>query len=475
MPKNAILIGAFLCFCLSSVIAQNEPDDTRQTWRIGVAEFEAVGLSPENLYVRSSYPLLIHEGLTRIETHRFTTLETEKYRATLVSRERKRLTRERDALLVERDEAYLAGAEGRVATIGDRLDEVTEALANISSLDQMLIKVTQEKPAEMVLGDTSVLLPRVVQDPSDFAEERELDLLIYGMIEEIEGYLFADVYLFSAALGEVSVYKTGFSREWLIESSQRIFDELVEIALGREWAELRVVASTESAEIAIDGAFRGLGEVYWDFAEPGEHEIVVSAYGFEDFATTVTLDAGESKTIQAELLAEDNDGINIITIPEGADVYALSQWYGTTPVQAPPGMEHLQGLIRKEGYSDYLLPILPPRQDEVVIRLLPTIIHREELMAEQRSDFYRVFAAFVLSLPLPIYFFDVTNTLTLSYLAEAQQPFSDRNLDEALRLFKFRQVGLSVYIGTVFVSVALFADAIVELLRFVDLASLSTY
>jgi hypothetical protein len=475
MARHAIFVGIFILICSASATAENEPNDTRETWRIGVAEFQAIGLSPENLYVGSSYPLLIHEGLTRIDTHRFTALETEKYRATLVNRERKRLTRERDALLVEGDEAYLAGAESRANTTSDRLADVTEALANVSTLDQMLIEVTQEKPAEMVLGDDRVLLPRVVQDPSDYAEEKELDLLIYGLIEEIEGYLFADVYLFTAALGEVSVYQTGFSREWLIESSKSIFDDLVETALGREWAELRVLASPESAEIHIDGAFRGLGEVHWDFAEPGEHEITIKAYGFEDYSTAVTLEAGDTESVQADLLSADREGIDIVTVPAGADVYALSQWYGTTPVQAPPGMEHLQGLIRKEGYSDYLLPVLPSGQDEVSIRLLPTIIDREGLMAEKRSDFYRVFAAFVLSLPLPIYFFDATNTLTLSYLAEAQQPFSDRNLDEALRLFKLRQVGLSVYISTVFISVALFADAVVELLRFIDLANLSTY
>ncbi len=476
MARNLVIFSLLLFLGSGFVCGEDVPEDVRQTWRIGIAEFDTTGLAPENLYVGSSYPLLIHEALARIDSHRFTSQEMDRYRSVLVSRELRRLAKERDSLLSERDAAYLAKRSATTPSSIDNLTRVTEALKTVSTLDQMIIAVMQEKPIEMVVGKDWVLLPRVVQDPSSYAEALGLDLLIYGLVEEIESYLFVDVYMFSAAFEEVSVFQTGFSREWLTESSKDIFDHLVTVALGRETGGLSVSVAPELAEIHVDGVFRGLGEVSLYFVEPGEHRIRITAYGFEEYNSVVSVQAGVTENVHAELVSEDRTGIGIVTIPAGADVYASSQWYGKTPMQAPPGMEHLQGLIRKEGYSDYLLPILPSGQDDVVIRLLPEIVDRQRLMKDKRNDFYRVFAAFVLSLPLPIYFFDATNTLTLSYLSEAVlQPASDRNRDEQERLFQLRQMSLSAYVGTVVISAALFGDAIVELLRFIDLANLSTY
>jgi hypothetical protein len=138
-------------------------------------------------------------------------------------------------------------------------------------------------------------------------------------------------------------------------------------------------------------------------------------------------------------------------------------------------MTNVQGLIRREGYKDFLLPLLPDQEEPVEITLVPEILDRESLMKDKREDFYVVFAAFVLSLPLPIYLFDATNTFELGYKNEARQDSADINIDEALRLVELRQLSLTAYIGSFFLSAALLVDAISELLAYIDLTDLSTY
>jgi hypothetical protein len=156
-------------------------------------------------------------------------------------------------------------------------------------------------------------------------------------------------------------------------------------------------------------------------------------------------------------------------------VYARSQWFGTTPAEVPMDMLYLQGMVKKDGYQDFLIPVLPKGTDIVNITLMPEKFDRSTIIKDEREGFYKVLAAFILSMPLPIYFFDVTNTLTQSYMAEAQLSPFERNLDEAYRLLDMRQITLSAYIATAFISAALFIDATIELFEYIDRVQLSTY
>jgi hypothetical protein len=471
LPAILLLIFAGL----SPALGEEAIADTRESWRVGVAEFTSDSLSGENVYLSSSFPLLIHETLSRIETHTFAGAEAEAYRMVMLGRERDRLMKLRDAALLARDTNFVSGKLPADGTGDSQVDDLVESIAGLESLNLTGIAVSMVKPIEIITTPEGVLLPRVVGSPAAYAESRNLDLLIFGTIVEIESYLFIDIHLYLDAFGELPELKTAFSRERLADGSAGVLNSLSQTALGREWADVSITASIDSAEIYFDGEFKGIGEVILSFVEPGEHHVLIKSTGFEDFASTISLVSGVDERLVAELKQAAADSFIVSTVPSDAQVYARSQWLGITPAEVPKDMLYLQGMVKKEGYQDFLVPVLPKDMDIVSITLMPDKFDRRTIIEDERKGFYKVLAAFILSMPLPIYFFDVTNTLTQSYMAEAQLSPFERNLDEAYRLLDMRQITLSAYIATAFLSAALFIDATIELFEYIDRVQLSTY
>lgn len=472
------MVLALLCITAVSAAGDEPVSDTRETWRVGIAEFSSEGLTTENTYLRQSYPLLIHELLSRIETHTFVGEEAGAYRTVIQERERDRLIKLRDIALVGRDTDYLSGktSSGAGGTGKSRVDELIESIVQLDELNLAGVEVRMEKPVEIVTdAGGGVLLPRVIGSPAVYAESKDLDFLVFGLIEEIESYLFVDIRIYQDAFGELPPLKTAFSREFLSSGSASVFASLTKLALGREWGDLSITAPVDSAEIYFDGEFKGIGEVTLSFVEPGEYSIVVRSSGYDEYTAAITVLPGSEVQVVAELVKAVPSMIQMTTVPPGAQLYSRSQWYGTTPAEIPGDEPHLQAFIKKEGYQDFLFPVLPEETDSITLALLPNKLDRTTVIEDERDGFYNVLAAFIISLPLPVYLFDVTNTLTQSYNAELQQPPSARNIDEAYRLLDMRQISFSAYIATVFVSVALFIDATIELIEYIDRVQLSTY
>ncbi|MBN1686992.1 MAG: PEGA domain-containing protein [Spirochaetales bacterium] len=470
----AALCMALLLGC-GAVFGKTGLSDPRSTWRVGVATFTAEGLTPENAYLRASYPLLLREILGRLDEHRYTDEEMLAYRLLIVARERDRLLKLRDAALASRDTEIISGKLSSESAGGKRADELLESIKKLDGLDPEDIGIAEKKPVELASAAESPLLPAVTGSVAGYAQKYNLDLLVFGTIEEIESYLFVDVYLYFDASGERNVLKTAFSRERLAEGSQTVFDSLAGAVLGRDWADITITASEESAEVYVDGQFKGIGEVTLNYLETGEHTVVVKAVGYGEYEETFLISAGETAFLSAELVPEVPRTVTLSSAPSGAGLYARSQWYGTTPVDVHGDLVDLQGTLRKEGYQDALVPGIPGNADSLEITLMPDVLDRRTVIKDEREGFYKVLAAFILSVPLPVYFFDFTNTLTQSYMTEAQLPPYQRNLDEVYRLFELRQLSLSAYVATAFVSVALFIDATRELLEYIDRVQLTTY
>ena len=449
--------------------------DPRTTWRVGVAEFAASGLSSENAYLRASYPLLIREKLGRLKEHTYADDEIAAYRKAILAHERDRLGKLLDAALLSRDGDFLRGALTGQAGAAKRVDELVGSIERLDTFELEKIDIPAKKRVELVSAANSPLLPAVTGSPAAYARSNNLDLLVFGTIEEIETYLFVDIHLYSDAFGRLPTLKTAFSRERLTEGSQNVFHSLTRTVLGREWAEVAITASEETGEIYFDGVFKGIGSVTLDYVKTGEHLVVVKAIGHREYRETLLLGAGDEVAVSADLIPVIQPAVTLSSVPPGADLYARSQWYGKTPVEVAPDFINLQGTMRKDGYQETLIPSIPKDTGLVEIKLLPDKFDRRTIIKDEREGFYKVLAAFILSVPFPVFFFDATNTLTQSYIAEAGLPPFQRNLEEAQRLLKMRQICLSAYIATAFVSAALFVDATLELLEYIDRVQLTTY
>lgn len=97
---------------------------------------------------------------------------------------------------------------------------------------------------------------------------------------------------------------------------------------------IRVESIPRGAEVTIDGRFVGTTPNTFTVNE-GSRTVVVSADGYDDFRTSVSVRANQSTTVSARLserpVPQEAD-VTFDTTPRGADVYADGRYIGTTPL-----------------------------------------------------------------------------------------------------------------------------------------------
>ena len=125
---------------------------------------------------------------------------------------------------------------------------------------------------------------------------------------------------------------------------------------------IRVVSYPGEAEVYLDGTYmgktndEGVPGAYTLTVSPGTHKISVELTGYRDYDQTVTVSAGQTTTVTAELISisEPLTGqISVSTSPSGANVYVDNEYKGITPVNIPgvnPGNRDV--LLKLSGHED---------------------------------------------------------------------------------------------------------------------------
>ena len=99
----------------------------------------------------------------------------------------------------------------------------------------------------------------------------------------------------------------------------------------QRYGTLDITSSSEGARAYVDGRFVGYTPVRYGTTS-GEHEVRVEVDGYDDYVTTVNLQGGETREVDAGLSQRRRTGsVTFTSQPEGADVYVDGQFVGTTP------------------------------------------------------------------------------------------------------------------------------------------------
>ena len=99
----------------------------------------------------------------------------------------------------------------------------------------------------------------------------------------------------------------------------------------QRYGTLDITSSPEGARAYVDGRFVGYTPVRYGTTS-GEHEVRVEVDGYDDYVTTVNLQGGETREVDAGLSRVRRTGsVTFTSQPEGADVYVDGQFVGTTP------------------------------------------------------------------------------------------------------------------------------------------------
>ena len=469
--RRSLPAVAFLLFLASvhvsaqSRSAPNEqiPEDTAKTYRVAVSAFQGEGLSKDNEYLLQAIPLLLLQTISGIARHHFDNVELAAYRRSVLESAVEAQRVQIDKLFQDRSKILFSSGNLATALAASTktIDAAEERLSFLEKLDPTKISVERTKPIELVQspsGEQLVSYPSV--SPEHTAADLKLGLLVWGSIDEVQGFLVVHISVYDAALGR-NIYDFGkaFTQSNVLDSASEVSSHLARAVLGRDFGTLHLEISPPSALVYLDGAFYGIGSSTIDHVKTGNHTVEVRAPGYapESFSVSIT-PFGDTKE-SVSLLSVARPEIAVSSTPGGADVYVASEWKGKTPLLiARPSNDEAMVLTLK-GYHNYTTTLSDATPKSLQARLLPELFDSQSYAAGLRNRFYSSFGAFALSMILPVTFYsimqeDLVNLGQTNSVTEAQQ------LQNQIGVWYYS------YLGGAFVSAALFANTIIDIAQY---------
>lgn len=456
-------------------IPSTAPSDEEE-WRIGVAVFEPLDLPDEYLYLIRSIPGTVLNLLQSLETHYLDEEEIEGRKRRIleeaVEESLKELAeaREEAAELIFLNEDDPKQKEETRRQLERRMADLEAELAVLEEFDRGKIEIPPRQDLETVLPSGGGLLEEDSSGPEGISLERNLDMFIYGRVEEIEGVIFFETRVWNSALGrDEGVIQKAATPESLNGKIDEMLRELKEIVYGRPWAELIVEPTPKVAEIYLDGVFLGTGIVEAETLEPGGYTLEVRGPGHKPESRTLFLGPSARKRVSVTLEPRAEEDLLIRTRPGGADVYLDALWVGTTPLTLPRPPEVAQLILKKESFAPRMFKIDETYTGEVTVDLAPILLDKEAYIEKKRDVFYRTAGLFVLSFPIPFFLYTMSIDFAAGYAAAAVSG----NTSEAERMRNLSNGFYHGFWGGVVISVSLLAHTIYTLIDYIQAADSS--
>ncbi|MFW5826271.1 MAG: PEGA domain-containing protein [bacterium] len=448
--------------------------DARQDFRVGVAAFSSGETGVESRIAGFTFPRLLLEHLDRIDRHELSDEEIVAYAsrqlasaAASAAAELRGAVDARDRLLFSTTDDEEQRVQARAAA-DERVSDARALLEAIRGTGAASIPTESSRPLDFWDGHAEGRLLAEVDEESvaDLAEEEDLDLVLWGEVEEIEGYLAIDVIAFHRFLETNTPAGGTIARPEEVGLDARpVARETAGILLGRPYASLEVVASVDDAAVFVDGQLLGYGRVSAPFLEPGEHGVRVVADGYVPVERAVTLETGERVVETVDLETGVERVVRIQSSPAGADVYADSVWVGRTPLEHRFPPEPTIVRLRREGHLESRFVVDTASPPVINRALLSDSIDWSEELVSERDDFYQALTWFVVSVP-------VTLLLRGGYqsVRGAFPPLGSELLDdeELLRLARRGNILYWSSIGGFLVNGGLFVNLLISIFDYVE-------
>jgi len=444
------------------------PVDDRENWSIGICSLKVKDVTPANSYLSYSVPLQFKKELQSISSHYFSEAEKKGYRESLLKRKRRKEGDNLAKYRVERDELLFNQSADQ--TLDAKIEETIDYLNYLRDMELSDIELVDQKTVEFKSGqEEGQLLVPPLYSPLRYARQQEVELLIWGTLEEYQGYLYFEVYALSPHLGkEVFVYRNAVQPEEISVLLADIDQELAAIVLGSESASLTIHPEPVESEIYLDGAFVGSGVTALKFLLPGEKTLRVSCQGYLEEYRQIELVPGEHYDLWIALAAGEMEYLSVSSKPPGVSVYHGSQWLGRTPLEMamPAPVVSSRLLLRKEGYRDYPFYLDSSLTGNIDLTLERDILEESVIQTKKRDQFYRAFGIWALTVPLPFFLYGITADYALSYQGAA----AAGNLSDAYRLKSTGEVFYYSYLGALFISGSLFLKMMFNLFDYISSA-----
>jgi hypothetical protein len=461
--------------------------DSRSSYAVGFSELSALELPPEYRYLATSLPRLIVDafdsGTDPNVDHTLSPGERTEYARHLTGIEEISAIISLSAAIEQRDRLLFAASatdETRLAA-EEAVAAAAARLEKIRALQPAEVLVESSKPIVFWQGRSTGRLLEPVALNDDFSPDRmsldriiadaDLDLLIWGVVEEIRGYLKVDFYAHSPYQGSVDIGEAGTVAlpTDIGQDAEIIAGEIASVLLGRPWGSVSVTSNVSDAAIYVGGELAGFGRALDRYRVPGETRVEVRAPGFRTLTLPVVVRARNTVELEVELEPITNRTVRLESAPPDADVYVDSVWAGRTPldVRVPETPQVVR--IRAPGHLESRFVMTRESPERVARVLLPeTVVWSEEISAK-RGEFYRSLTWFVLSVPVTMILNGVYQGIESAY--PPPSIYDGLSLEEKQNLEPFGQRGNIFYFasgGSLMLNLGLLVNAGINLFEYLD-------
>ncbi|MBN1523509.1 MAG: hypothetical protein JW904_03395 [Spirochaetales bacterium] len=430
------------------------PIDPKIAWSVAITEFQGSNISQENQYLLASLPALLQERIAVIPTHTLAKEEITAYQKWIVYTEIQKVAESLNQLQKKQDEQiFLNKKEYELDKLNQEFETQREILRNkitqLRAMDPSLIAVPGLK--ELVQPeDSGRLLASPPYSPLQYAVQKDIDLLVTGSVEEIQGYLYLEIKVFHRFLEKpVYSFHDAGTREELAAFMQDAVPDIIFTILGREWAGLFIDVDPAFCYIKINNELAGMGTLDHHFLLPGEISLEIIAPGYKGIMQSIVLTARETERIEITLEKTDTQALLVESLPPGADVYFNALWIGKSPLimERPAILSRL--LFMADGFNPTSFRIGPESGRNIMVPLVNLKVDWQSIKESKRDRFFGALACLVLSMPVPIF----------SYGLAGDASFAGRTSD--FELYK------AIYYWSFFISGALITNMFYELFRYV--------
>ncbi len=446
----------------------------REVFRVGIVRFTAEGLSAEARVAAETFPRLLYEQVGGIDERDLSSEELDAYAAvrlraaTRTAAGRLRAAVEaRDRLLFERPAtgpAERSAARERLDRAQRAVDDARDLLERLDGIEPRDVPTDPRRPLEYWAGHEAGRLLSIESTPHALAVGENLDLLLWGTVEEIEGYLAVDLFVYHRYLERTTPAGSTIARpEDLSADAPLVAGEAARAVLGRDHAALVVETGHADAAVRVSGVLRGFSRAEARFLRPGAHEIRVEL-GNRATVRTVELAPGERRVEQVDPPALAVRSVRLQSSPPGADVYADSVWVGRTPLEHEFPASPTIVRMRREGYLESRFVVDTDSPQIVSRALLPDSIEWTEELRASRDSFYQALTWFVLSVPVTVLLNGGFESVRAGFPRPGSTALSPQELE------RFARLGNIFYwssIGARLVNVGLFVNLLISVFDYV--------
>jgi len=299
--------------------------------------------------------------------------------------------------------------------------------------------------------------------------EKNIDLLVHGVIRPKGDYIAVDLALYVAALGRDVWSGTEYAfADGLGELIAAFTRPAAEAVMGRAYARVAFRVSPPVADLYLDGAaFADDGALYF---EAGSHVAEARAIGYDKAAAVFDVTPGSDAFVDLSLSERDSTGFSLASDPPGAAVHIDGHLEGYAPVELPGAAYSRVVRISMPGFDDVQVVVRPESQQEDRLVALETADGSsfDERFDEKKTAFYHSLGWFIVSLPVTVISGGLFQTYYQSSQAYAASGGTDADvIDKLNKRFYSSQ---AVFWASASVSTGLATLAVVKLVSYIKAA-----